>query len=61
MPRVKYVQLAFAGRSEAEACMETLRGSAWPYVWCVEDLVNHCWIVTALVERSSVIPLPDRA
>jgi hypothetical protein len=57
MSRIEHVEQVFTTRRHAEAWFESLRPSAWPYVWCYEDAETGLWKVVALVERCS-LPLP---
>ncbi len=50
MSRVTHIEEVFTTRAQAEAWMERLKPTAWPYIWCLEYPRGR-WRVTALVER----------
>lgn len=58
MSRIEHVEQVFTTRSQAEAWFESLRATAWPYVWYFEDPESGLWKVVALVERCSLQPFP---
>lgn len=50
MSRVSHIERVFTTRARAEAWMERLKPTAWPYIWCFESPRGR-WTVAALVEH----------
>lgn len=62
MSHMFVVERSFTVRRKAERWFESIRATAWPYVWCVHDSGSRMWNVTALLERNqlpAVLSEPD--
>ena len=51
MSHLVSIERTFAARGQADQWFDSLRSTAWPYVWCTRDPVSRKWTVKALVEK----------
>lgn len=51
MTRLVHIERQFTTRAQAESWFDTLRRTAWPYVWCMKLPQGSRWRVAALVEE----------
>lgn len=54
MSRLTLVERTFMGRVQAQRWFDSLRTTAWPYIWCIHDLRTRRWSVRALVEQGAL-------
>lgn len=54
MSRLTLVERTFMGRVQAQRWFDSLRRTAWPYIWCTHDLRTRRWSVRALVEQGAL-------
>jgi hypothetical protein len=50
MSYVIHIKETFTDRAQAERHFDSLQKTAWPYVWCMEDVRTGNWLVRALIE-----------
>ena len=54
MSHLVLVERSFATRAQADRWFDSLQPSAWPYVWCEQDLRSRRWRVRALIEKGQL-------